>query len=253
MGPPNVRTHLPRRFALLSLFTLSALAMCSPLVSGARSASAAPARFVLTGTVLAASPTNLTTCSQCMVTVSNRSPHASLTWFAISRGISGVTINPAGGTLQPKGQVSVTITMPSTVTCPANDTITFSGPLNSVNVSWSCMATPLPTPTRALTPTPAPPPSPTPSTSPTQTDSSLTPTSTSVPNGGGQHNNGNPPGSSSQGSSVPSVLLSVAALLLALLAFTLYLISPAKASLRTRLLSLILPVSFLRKLDQHPW
>jgi hypothetical protein len=36
-----------------------------------------------------------------------------------------------------------------------------------------------------------------------------------------------------------------------LLAFTLYLISPAKASLRNRLLSLILPVSFLRRLDQN--
>jgi len=255
MGPPKVRTHLPRRFALLSLMTLSALAMCSPLVSGARSASAAPARFVLAGPGLAASPTNLTTCRQCMVTLSNRSPNRSLTWSASSRGISGVTMNPAGGTLQPKGQVSVIITMPSTITCPANDTITFSGPLNSVNVSWSCTATPTPTPvTPTPTPTTAPTPSPTPSASPTPTDSSLTPTATSGPNGGGQLTNGNPPDSSgSQGSSVPSILLSVAALLLALLAFTLYLISPAKASLRNRLLSLILPVSFLRRRDQHPW
>jgi len=252
MGPPNVRTHLLRRFALLSLITLSALAMCSPLVSGARSASAAPARFVLAGPGLVASPTNLTTCRQCMVTVSNTSRHGSMTWFASSSGIAGVTINPAGGMLQPRGQVSVTITMPSNITCPANDTITFSGPMNSVNVSWSCMATPPPTPTLALTPTTAPSPSPTPSASPTPTDSSLTPTTTSVPNGGGQHTNGNPPGSSgSQGSSVPSVFLSVAALLLALLAFTLYLISPAKASLRNRLLSLMLPVSFLRRLDQN--
>ena len=250
MGPPNVRTHLPRRFALLSLVTLSALAMCLPLVSGARSASAAPARFVLAGPGLVASPTNLTTCRQCMVTVSNTSRHGSLTWFASSRGIAGVTMNPAGGMLQPRGQVSVTITMPSNITCPANDTITFSGPLNSVNVSWSCMATPPPMPT----PTTAPSPSPTLSASPTPTDSSLTPTTTSVPNGGGQHTNGNPPGSSgSQDSSVPSVLLSVAALLLALLAFTLYLISPPEASLRNRLLSLILPVSFLRRRDQHPW
>jgi hypothetical protein len=252
MGPPKVRPHLPRRFALLSLITLSALALCSPLVAGARSASAAPARFVLAGPGLAVSPTNLTTCRQCLVTLSNRSSHGSLTWFASSRGIAGVTINPAEGTLQAQGQVSVTITMPSHITCPATDTITFSGPKNSVNVSWRCMVTPPPTPTRALTPTPAP--SPTPSASPTPTDSSLTPTTTSVPNGGEQHYTSNPPGSSgSQGSSVPSILLSVAALLLALLAFTLYLISPAKASLRNRLLSLILPVSFLRRLDQNPW
>src|SRR6266568_4259700 len=238
MVPHNVRAHLPILFALFALITLSALAMFSTLVSGARSASAVPARFVLASTVLAVSPTNLTDCSQCVVTVINESPSRSLTWSATSRGISGVTINPAGGTLQPRGQVSVNITMPSNITCPANDTITFTGPMNSVNVSWSCSAPPTPTP--SLTPTPV---TPTP-----------TPTATSVPNGGGQQNNGNPPtGSGSQGSSVPSILLSVAALLLALLAFTLYLISPAKASLRNRLLSLIVPVSFLRRLDQHPW
>jgi hypothetical protein len=209
---------------------------------------------VLVGAILAVSPTNLTNCRQCTVTVINKSPNRGLTWFATNQGIAGVTIKPARGTLPPKGQVSVTITMPSTITCPANDTITFSGPLNSVNASWSCAATPTPTP---VTPTPTPTttltPSPTLSASPTQTDTTLTPTATSVPNGGGQqHNNGNPPPSSgSQGSSVPSILLSVAALLLALLAFTLYLIPPANASLRTRLLSLILPVSFLRRLDQH--
>jgi hypothetical protein len=265
MIPRDVRAHLPIRFALSALLTLSVLAICSPLVSGAKSASAAPARFVMAGAVLAASPTNLTNCKQCMVTVFNQSPNRSLTWFAISHGISGVTINPAGGTIQPKGRVSVNITMPSNIPCPANDTITFTGPVNSVNVSWSCMATPTPTPTPTLSPTPthvtitptpapttSPTPSPTPSASPTQTGSSLTPTPTPVPNGGGQQDNGNPPTSSdSQGSSVPSILLSVAALLLALLAFTLYLIPATKASFRNRLLSLILPISFLRRLNQN--
>ena len=253
MGPHNVGAHLSRRFALFALITLSVLAMCSPLVSGARSASAAPARFVLAGALLAASPTNLTNCSPCMVTVINKSPTRSLTWFANSRGISGVTLKPTRGMLQPKGQSSVTITMPSNISCPAHDTITFTGPLNSVHVSWSCTATPPLTPvTPPPTPTTAPTPSPTPSASPTQTDTSLTPTATSVPTSGGQQDNGNPPGNSgSQGSSVPSILLSVAALLLALLAFTLYLIPAAKASLRNRLLSLILPVSFLRRLDQN--
>jgi hypothetical protein len=197
-----------------------------------------------------------------MVAVSNQSPTRSLTWFAISRGIAGVTMKPAAGTLQPKGRVSVTVAMPSNIPCPAYDTITFTGPVNSVKVSWSCMATPTPTPALSPTPTPvtpaptpttAPPPSPMPSASPTQTDTSLTSTPTPVPNGGGQQDNGNPPSSSgSQGSSVPSILLSVVALLLALLAFTLYLISPVKASFRNRLLSLILPISFLRRLDQNP-
>jgi hypothetical protein len=261
MVPPSGRAHLPLRVALFALITLSALAMCSPLVFGARPASAAPARFVLAGAVLSASPTNLTTCRQCTVTVINKSSTRSLTWSATSRGISGVTIHPAGGTLQRKGQVSVSITMPTTITCPANDTITFSGPVNSVNISWSCTVTPTPTPTPSFTPIPvtpaptpttAPTPSPTPTASSTPTNSSLTPTAMSVPNGDGQHNNGNPPTSSgSQDSSVPSILLSVAALLLALLAFTLYLMPWAKASLRNRLLSLILPVWFLRRLDQN--
>src|SRR5260370_2930864 len=195
-----------------------------------------------------------------MLTIIIESPARSLTGFASNRGISGVTMKSARGTLQPRGQVAVNITMPSTIPCPANDTITFTAPTNSVNVFWSSTATPTPTPTLSLTPTPvtptptpttAPTPSPTPSASSMQTDTSLTPTATSVPNGGGQQNNGNPPtSSSSQGSSVPSILLSISALLLALPAFTLYLLPPPQASLRTRLLSLMLPVSVLRRLDQ---
>jgi hypothetical protein len=250
MVPLNVRVHLPILFALI---TLSTLAMFSLLVFGARSASAAPARFVQADAVVAASPTNLTNCRQCMVTVINKSTNRNLIWSAISRGIPGVTIKPTHGILQPKRQVSVNITMPSNITCPANDTITFTGPKNSVDVAWSCTVTSTLTPV-TLTPTPtvSPTPSPTPTAIPTQTNTSLTPTTTSVPNGGRQQNNDNPPtGSGSQGSSVPSILLSVAALLLALLAFTLYLIPSAKASLRHRLLSLMLPVSFLRRLDQN--
>lgn len=254
MVPLNIRVHLPILFVLFALITLSTLAMFSLLVSSARSASAAPARLVQADAVVAASPTNLTNCRQCMVTVINKSADRTLTWFAISRGIPGVTIKPTRGMLQPKKQVSVNITMPSNITCPANDTITFTGPKNSVDIAWNCTVTSTQTPVVTLTPTPtvSPTPSPTPTAIPTQTSTSLTPTATSVPNGGVQQNNGNPPiGSSSQGSSVPSILLSVAALLLALLACTLYLIPSAKASLRHRLLSLILPVSFLRRLDQN--
>jgi len=254
MVPLNIRVHLPILFVLFALITLSTLAMFSLLVADARSASAASARLVQADAVVAASPTNLTNCRQCMVTVINKSTDRNLTWFAISRGIPGVTIKPTRGILQPKKQVSVNITMPSNITCPANDTITFTGPKNSVDIAWSCTVTSTMTPV-TLTPTPtvSPTPSPTPTAIATQTSTSTspTPTATPVPVGGVQQNNGNPPtGSGSQGSSVPSILLSVAALLLALLACTLYLIPSAKASLRHRLLSLILPVSFLRRLDQ---
>ncbi len=254
MGRHNIPVSLSRRFALFTLATLGALALCLPLVSGARSAPAAPARFVLAGPVLTASPTELTRCRQCAVTVSNESSTRSLTWFASSRGLSGVAIKPSRGTLQPRGHVSVTITVPSNIACPAKGMITLSGPVNSVKVSWSCPATPTPTPTPSPIPTlsSSPLPSPTTAASLTPTDGSLTPSATSVSNSGGPQRNGNPPGSGgSQGSSVPSILLSVAALLLALLAFSLYLISSAKHALRYRLLALILPASFLRRLDQN--
>ncbi len=146
MIPPDARIHTRTRFVLFTLVALSALVMLSLLVCNARTAGAASARLTLAGGQLAVSPTNLTSCRQCTVTVSNQSPTRSLTWFAVSHGIPGVTVNPAGGTLQRKGQVSVTITLPSHITCPANDTITFFGSANSVNVSWSCVATPTPTP-----------------------------------------------------------------------------------------------------------
>ena len=250
MVPHNIRAHFPILFTLFALITLSALAIFTPLVSGASSASAAPARFVLAGAVLEASPTNLTNCKQCMVTIINKNPNRNLLWSAISQGISGVTIKPAFGLLQPKGKDSVDITMPSNITCPANDTITFTGPdeLGQHLLELQCDAYCYPCHTDThSTPTTTPTPSPTPTAIPTQTTTSLTPTATSVPSGG-QQNNGNPPTSSdTQGSSVPSILLSIAALLLALLAFTLYLIPRPNASLRNRLLSLILPALVLEK------
>lgn len=259
MTPPGVRT---RTRTLFAFFALSVLIMLSLLARNAKAADAAPAHLTLAGGTLTVSPTSLTNCRQCTVTVSNQSPNRSLTWFAVSHGIPGVTVNPPGGTLQRKGQVAVTITLPSNTTCPANDTITFSGSGNSVNVSWSCLTTPTPTPSPSpTTPTPTPTPTtapvqsptPTPAVGPTQTASSPGPTPTpgSVLNGSGQPNDSNPPATgSSQNSSAISILLSVVALAFALLAFALYLMQPARTSTRIRLLSLILPVWLLRKFDQ---
>jgi hypothetical protein len=73
--------------------------------------------------------------------------------------------------------------------------------------------------------------------------------------GTGQQQNGNPPSSdngSSAGSSALSILFTFAGLLLGTLAFLLYLIPPAHTSLRTRLLSLIMPVSIARRLEREP-
>jgi hypothetical protein len=72
--------------------------------------------------------------------------------------------------------------------------------------------------------------------------------------GTGQQQNGNPPSSDngdSAGSSALSILFTFAGLLLGTLAFLLYLIPPAHASLRTRLLSLIMPVSIARRLERE--
>lgn len=267
MIPPEVRIHTRTRFALFALVVLSTLVMLSLLARDTRTAGAASMHLTLAGGSLAVSPTNLTNCRQCTVTVSNQSPNRSLTWFAISRGVPGVTVNPPGGTLQRKGQVSVTITLPSNITCPATDTITFFGSGNSVNVTWSCPATPTPTPSPSLTPSPTTPtPTPTPTTAPTQSPTPTTevgptqtasgpgptPTITAVLNGSGQPNNGDPPATgSAQDNSTLSILLSVVALAFASLAFALYLMQPAQTSSRTRLLSLVLPVWLLRKLDHN--
>ena len=240
MAAHSIRTRLQM---LVTLVILGVAAMTSLLASGARPMSAATARFALAGPVLAASPTDLTNCRRCTVTVSNKSSSRSLTWSAMSRGVSGVTLKPARGTLQPKGQVSVSITLPSHISCPASDVIALTGPTNSVKLSWSCKGTPTPTTTAPLSPTP--------SASPTQSDTDLTPTATSIPNSGTRRLDGNPPpGSGPRDSSTPSILLNAVALLLALLACALYLIS-AKASPHKRLLSLILPVSLLRRLGQN--
>jgi hypothetical protein len=48
-----------------------------------------------------------------------------------------------------------------------------------------------------------------------------------------------------------SILFTFAGLLLGTLAFLLYLIPPAHTSLRTRLLSLIMPVSIARRFEQE--
>ena len=261
MIPPHRRILFPRRVLLFTLVIVSALAALWPLALGARAASAAFAHPLLAGSTLMVSPTNLTGCRQCSVTVSNQSPNRSLTWFAVSRGVPGVVIHPAGGTLPRKGQVSVTITVPSNIACPSADTITFTSSANAVNVSWSCPATPTPSPTASpTTPTPtstpasAPTQPPTPSVSLTPTASSpgSTPTAASVSSGGAQQADGNPPPTSGlQDSAIPSILLSIGALVLALCAFMLYLMSPAQTSLRHRLLSLVLPDWFLRRLDQN--
>ncbi|MFL5653862.1 MAG: FG-GAP repeat domain-containing protein [Ktedonobacteraceae bacterium] len=60
-------------------------------------------------------------------------------WSATSSGISGITFSPSSGTLPAGGSTTVHIAVPNT-TCPANATLSFTGPNNTVSVPWKCVA-----------------------------------------------------------------------------------------------------------------
>jgi hypothetical protein len=60
----------------------------------------------------------------------------SLKWSA-SSGLSGVSFNPASSTLLPRHTIRVQIRVPQHY-CPTKGTFTFTGPANTVTVSWSC-------------------------------------------------------------------------------------------------------------------
>ncbi len=72
----------------------------------------------------------------CYVSLTNDGEvNASLGWSTSSSGISGITFTPSSGTLGAGLQVEVKITIPYS-RCPANATLTFIGPVNSVSVPW---------------------------------------------------------------------------------------------------------------------
>jgi hypothetical protein len=75
----------------------------------------------------------------CSVLLTNNSNTASLHWSANS-GINGVSFSPARGTLLPGQSVPVQISVPQS-NCPIRgSTLTFTGPANTVTVTWSCNA-----------------------------------------------------------------------------------------------------------------
>src|SRR6266704_2351974 len=175
----------------------------------------------------------------CRVIVDGTSPH-SINWQASG----SATFIPQGGTVPP----GVTVTI-SNLPCPARETFVFTGTATkggrviSVPVTWTCTLppsstpSPSPSPTKTgMTPTPSPT-SGTPTTTPTPTSSTTIPP--------GSHN---PPDSRALSS-----LFTIAALVLALAAFLLYLIprQQSSSSLLLKALSLILPKSVLRRLGDR--
>ena len=198
----------------------------------------------------------------CRVIVDGSSPH-SINWQASG----SVTFIPHGGTVPP----GVTVTI-SNLPCPARETFVFTGTATkggrviSAPVTWTCTlppsSTPSPSPTKTgMTPTPSltpgtPTPTPTatssstplstpqPGTTPTLTTGSTPTSSTTIPPG-----SQNPPDSQALSSS----LFTIAAFVLALAAFLLYLIQQqqSSSSLLFKALTLILPKSVLRRLGDR--
>ncbi len=72
----------------------------------------------------------------CYVSLTNTSTNLSLNWSASSR-LKGVNFSPAGGTLLPGQTTRVKITVPRS-DCPIKGALIFTGPANTVNVSWYC-------------------------------------------------------------------------------------------------------------------
>jgi Viral BACON domain len=73
----------------------------------------------------------------CIASISNSSSSLSLNWTSSSSGIAGITFKPASGTLGPNQGTRVQIIVPAN-NCQAQTTLTFSGPANSVNITWYC-------------------------------------------------------------------------------------------------------------------
>jgi len=73
----------------------------------------------------------------CIASISNSSQSSSLRWRSSSSGVPNISFNPSSATLPPGGGQRVTITVPEN-SCQTPTTLTFSGPANSANISWSC-------------------------------------------------------------------------------------------------------------------
>lgn len=266
------REPLRSRIVLAFIALVLLLSGAFGLLAEATSASAHTASASLP--ILSVSPSNIAPGSGCtskgppyecyvILSGSNFTPkYGSINWSA------SVPVSPPGGVLYPPSNDSVQVTI-SGLRC-ADETIIFSGTSRGVSVKpfpvvWSC--TP---PTQPPTPTPRPKPTLTPTAvsgvTPTATAANA-PTATPIPTKGSTatpgptataaNNSGgftglNPfhPGGPGGGSGFPlGDALTIAALLLGLLAFLLYL-QPhpgAPGSVLSKLRSLIIPDSLRRR------
>ena len=75
----------------------------------------------------------------CYVSLVNMSQTMSLNWSSTFNSLPGAFMKPANGTLLPRQTIRVAIYIPiATADCSSGANIVFSGPANSVTVSWAC-------------------------------------------------------------------------------------------------------------------
>ena len=73
----------------------------------------------------------------CYATLTNTSTSLSLTWSTSSNLLPGIIFKPNGGTLTPGQSIRVQIDIPQN-DCANSASLTFTGPGNSVTLSWTC-------------------------------------------------------------------------------------------------------------------
>lgn len=73
----------------------------------------------------------------CFASISNHSQSMSLSWKSFSSGVPNITFKPSSDTLSPGGGERVAITIPEN-SCQSPATLSFVGPANTANISWSC-------------------------------------------------------------------------------------------------------------------
>ncbi len=75
----------------------------------------------------------------CSIALTNNSNASSLHWSATSSGIKGIHFTQSNGTLSPGQTIRVKFSVPLS-DCPIKGILSFTGPANTANVEWYCIA-----------------------------------------------------------------------------------------------------------------
>jgi hypothetical protein len=75
----------------------------------------------------------------CTVSLTNHSNTSPLHWSVSSSGIKGISFSQSNGTLAPGQTLRVQVRVPLS-DCPIKGILSFTGPINTANVEWYCIA-----------------------------------------------------------------------------------------------------------------